>query len=241
MKDIEVWDMLHGNGCTAKSLSEVIEEMGFPKESFMVINRDGADLRVADGYDPKTGAPQENPYMRFGGNNYKEVQFEVAVNGKTETIQGKMNDFEAIDRQMRAYSFLKGGKVVTGMTGSNNGVFSAMANNGNEFIITKNPEIARQLEIQLGFAKDQLGVPLSNGGMIMDQRQAVKWKMVEMTAKKESLKPENQTQPKMVKSPFRNEYGELNPEYKSYRAEHLGVSGQNAMQQRIVSSMQRQA
>ena len=34
MKEIEAWDVLHGNKCEKKSLSSLIEEMGFKRDSF---------------------------------------------------------------------------------------------------------------------------------------------------------------------------------------------------------------
>lgn len=223
MKNIEAWDMLHGNGCQAKSLTQVLDEMGFDKESYMVIKRNGPQLKVADGPNQ-----EPNPNMSFGGMMQKDVNFAVVGGGKMQEISGKMNDFEAIDRQMQAYSTLNNnGQSVTGMTGSNNGVYTAMANGGNEFIITKDPEIAIQLEKQLGFAKDELPVPLSNGGMIVDSSQKHSWEMAEHRSKIAILNRSRGTaeRPKTIASPFRDDYGQMTPEYMKFRADKLKQNG----------------
>jgi len=61
-----------------------------------------------------------------------------------------------------------GGKIAVGMVGSNNGVYAAKVFQGKEMIITKDPEIIYALRDQLGFA-DGMGVPMSNGGIIIDR------------------------------------------------------------------------
>ena len=223
MKDIEAWDMLHGNKCQKKSLSEVLDEMGFDKESYMVVHRNGPSLKIADSYD-NNGNLKENPQLNFGGSTWKNFEFAVAGNGTSQVIKGTMNDFEAIDRQMSAYSQLNNnGRSVVGMTGSNNGVYAAMANMGDEFILTKDPEIARQLENQLGFARDELGVPLSNGGVLMDPTQKKEWEMVDHRSKLAAVGRARGTteRPKSVKSPFRDNIGEINKDYAAYRATQL--------------------
>ncbi len=45
------WDVLHGNQCEKKSLSTLIEDMGFKKDSFMVVRRHGPELKVGDTRD----------------------------------------------------------------------------------------------------------------------------------------------------------------------------------------------
>lgn len=222
MKDIEAWDMLHGNQCQKKSLPEVLDEMGFDKESYMVVHRHGNALKIADSYDDNSYL-KENKGLSFGGSTWKDFRFAVVGNGTSQVIEGKMNDFEAIDRQMIAYSQLNNSGSVNGMTGSNNGVYAAMANMGNEFILTKDPEIARQLENQLGFAKDQLGVPLSNGGVLMDSDRKKEWEMVDHRCKQAVVGRARGTaeRPKSVKSPFRDNIGEINKDYAAYRATQL--------------------
>lgn len=222
MKDIEAWDMLHGNQCQKKSLPEVLDEMGFDRASYMVVRRNGSTLRVANSYD-NYGNLKENPNMSFGGSTWKNFEFAVVGNGTSEVIKGTMSDFEAIDRQMNVYSQFNNNGLVTGMTGSNNGVYAAMANMGDEFILTKDPEIARQLENQLGFARDQLGVPLSNGGVLMDPTQKKEWEMVDHCSKLAAVGRARGTteRPKSVKSPFRDNIGEINKDYAAYRATHL--------------------
>lgn len=223
MKDIEAWDMLHGNQCQKKSLSEVLDEMGFDKESYMVVRRNGNALKIADSYD-NNGYPKENKGLSFGGSTWKNFQFAVVGNGTSQVIEGTMNDFEAIDRQMSAYSLLNNnGRSVNGMTGSNNGVYAAMANGGDEFILTKDPEIARELEIQLGFAGNQLGVPLSNGGILVDPSQKKEWEMVDHRCKQAVVGRARGTAecPKSVKSPFRDNIGVINKDYAAYRATQL--------------------
>lgn len=224
MKDIEAWDMLHGNKCQKKSLPEVLDEMGFDRESYMVIHRNGPELKVGDSYNSQ-GYPEKNANLSFGGMSWKDFNFSVVGNGNSQVVQGTMNDFDAIDRQMSAYASVNG-KTPVGMTGANNGVYAAMANMGNEFILTKDPEIARQLETQLGFAKDELGVPLSNGGILIDPSQKKEWEMVEHRSKLAVVGRARGTseKPKTVASPFRNSYGELTPEYKQYREAKLGYA-----------------
>ncbi len=159
----------------------------------------------------------ENKYASFGANH-------LHPSAEHMKQQGIYDDFQLIDRQMQDYSMQRNeGKSVTGMTGSNNGVYAAMANGGDEFIITKDPEIIKQLEEQLCFASDQLGVPLSNGGMPINAAQQLEWNKVSLTC---SMVKKNRVQglgsePKSLKSPFRNEYGELNATYKDFRANRL--------------------
>lgn len=207
MQEREAWDMLQGNNCSAKSLTDILDQMGVSKDSYMVVSRHGADLKIGDSYDAQ-GKLQANDYMTFGGSHYKDREFGVAGGGKQEIIRGNMNDFEAIDRQMNVYSSLnRDGKLVNGMTGSNNGVYAAMANMGSEMILTKDREIIAQLESQLSFASEQLGVPLSNGGVIMDPTRRDEWKMVEHRCEQISLGRMRGTveRPKIVPSPFKKE------------------------------------
>ena len=165
-------------------LDKFIKKLGFDKESYMVVRRNGNALKIADSYD-NNGYPKENKGLSFGGSTWKNFKFAVVGNGTSQVIEGTMNDFEAIDRQMSAYSQLNNnGRSVNGMTGSNNGVYAAMANGGDEFILTKDPEIARQLENQLGFAKNELGVPLSNGGILVDPSQKKNGKWLTIVANK---------------------------------------------------------
>lgn len=216
MKEIEAWDVLHGNKCEQKSLSSLIEEMGFKKDSFMVVNRYGPELKVGDTRD-QYGQLQENKYASFGANH-------LHPNAQHLSQQGIYDDFQMIDRQMRDFSMQsKGGAAVTGMTGSNNGVYSAMANGGNEFIITKDPEIIKQLEKQLCFVSEQLPVPLSNGGLPINSAQQMEWSKVSLTC---SMVKKNRMQgiekePKNLKSPFRDEFGEITASYKNFRADKL--------------------
>lgn len=178
MKEKEAWDMMHGNGCRAKSLSDLLGEMGFSEDTYMVVSRTGADLKVADSYEAD-GTLKANDYRTFGASHYKDHEFGVTGGGKQEVIRGHFNDFEVLDQQMAAYSHLtREGSLVNGMTGSNNGVYAAMANMGNEMIITKDKEIITQLERQLDFAPEKLGVPLSNGGIIIDPERRRDWNMV---------------------------------------------------------------
>ena len=216
MKEIEAWDVLHGNQCEKKSLSSLIEDMGFKKESFMVVKRHGPQLKVGDTRDAN-GQLIENKYASFGANH-------LHPGAEHMKQQGIYDDFQLIDRQMQDFSMQRNeGRAVTGMTGSNNGVYAAMANGGDEFIITKDPEIIKQLEKQLCFASDQLGVPLSNGGVPINTAQQLEWSKVSLTC---SMVKKNRIQglgsePKSLKSPFRNEYGELSASYKDFRAGRL--------------------
>lgn len=120
-------------------LAKAIKDMGFHKDSFMVINRHEG-LAVGDAFG-------ENPDM------YKRNEY-LSVGTK---------DFAEIDMKMGSSD---------GMVGSNNGYYSAMARGGNEMIITNNPDIIQQLQTQLGY-KEGLGVPLSNGGKILDNSKEI--------------------------------------------------------------------
>lgn len=200
MKNKEAWDMLHGNGCDAKPLSKVLDEMGFDRDTYMIVRRNGENLKIADSYD-NNGMLKENDMMTFGGEHYRDR--ECGAYGSV--IRGHKNDFEVIDEQMMLYSQAKGtGNSVNGMTGSNNGVYSAMANMGDEFIITKDREIIAQLESQLGFAGEELGVPLSNGVPLEPHKQD-EWKKVEHRCKQVAIGRARGTEehPKYLSSPFK--------------------------------------
>lgn len=221
MKDIEAWDLLHGNNCTAKSLTELIGEMGFKEDSYMVVRRDGPRLKVGDQRDA-SGALIENKYLSFGKDHLHPGYEELKT--QDPSYQNIYDDFGAIDKKMHDYSISSNsGRAVTGMTGSNNGVYCAMANGGNEFIITKDREIIQQLEKQLGFAPDCLGVPLSNGGKPLDYNKQSEWEMVEHRCKQEAINRARGTseRPKSIKSPFRDEYGQMNKDYVQHRASQL--------------------
>lgn len=206
MNSKEAWDMMKGNGCEKKSLTNILDEMGFDKDSYMVIRRSGPELKVSDERD-RNGYLKETEALSFGGNRYKNKNFAVVGGGKQEVIEGEMTDFEAIDSQMRAYSRLNGnGMSVNGLTGSNNGIYSAMENMGNEFILTKDPEIIRQLESQMHFASDQLAVPLSNGGTIMSEEYKTKWERAQHYSERAKVGRLNGTtqHPKHLTSPKRS-------------------------------------
>lgn len=201
MKDKESWDMLHGNGCDAKPLSKVLDEMGFDRDSYIVVRRHGENLKIADSYN-QDGTLKENDMMTFGGEHYRERESGGAYG---TPIRGNKNDFEVIDEQMIIYSEkYRNGMSVNGMTGSNNGIYAAMANMGDEMIITKDREIISQLESQLGFAGDQLGVPLSNG-VPLEPRKQEEWKKVEHRCKQTAIERARGTKepPKYLLSPFR--------------------------------------
>ena len=216
MKEIEAWDMLKGNGCEKKTLTNMLDEMGFSRDSYMVIKRNGPALKCGDTRD-SSGRLVENEYASFGANH-------MHPNNKQLQNMGIYDDFGAIDKQMSDYSMQRNnGATVNGMTGRNNGVYAAMANGGDEFIITKDAEIIKQLESQLHFAPDQLGVPLSNGAIPLDYQKQQEWHKIDHVCKQVSLGRLRGTQekPKTIKSSFRNEYGELTPEYKKFRENKL--------------------
>lgn len=223
MKDIEAWDMLHGNNCEKKSLSAVLKEMGFDDRSYMVIRRNDPALKVGQSLGDD-GNIKEDPELSFGGNTLKDKNFAVIGHGAHRDIKGQMTDFQAIDLQMQAFSDINNnGDCINGMTGSNNGIYAAMANEGDEFILTKDPEIAHQLESQLGFAKNQLGVPLSNGGEPQDLYKNLQWKNVEYHCQQAIVGRMRGTKelPKEVKSPFRDNRGVINKDYAAFRATKL--------------------
>lgn len=222
MKEIEVWDMMHGNNTEKKSLCQCLDEMGFDRESYMVVRRNDPDLKIGDSYDNQ-GKLQENKYSTFHIQTSSDVRFSVIANGSQEIIQGNMSDFDAIDRKMETISHLQNnGNAVTGMVGSNNGVYAAMANHGDEIIITKDPEIAAQPESQLHF-KDGLGVPLSNGGKLLDSNSQREWETVEFRCKQAAVARSRGTKepPKQLKSPFRDAFGQINKNYAALRDNQL--------------------
>ena len=131
MNDVDAFNMLHGNNCSKKSLTQCLDEMGFKRDSYMVVHRGGSPLRIGDTRDSQ-GNLRENEFLTFGS-----ATFDTS----------RQDSFTLIDKQMSDFAMNhNNGKCVNGMTGSNNGVYAAMAHGGDEFIITKDPEIARQLE-----------------------------------------------------------------------------------------------
>ena len=84
-------------------------------------------------------------------------------------------------------------------------------------------QAVKQLENQLGFAKNELGVPLSNGGILVDPSQKKEWEMVDHRCKQAVVGRARGTteRPKSVKSPFRDNIGEINKDYAAHRAAQL--------------------
>jgi len=200
----DAFDMLHGNNCEKKSLSQCLDDMGFKRNSYMVIKRNGPSLKVGDTIDSH-GNVQENKYLTFGGK------------GNDNSCRSAFN---AIDNQMSDFAMrYNNGRCVNGMTGSNNGVYAAMAHGGDEFIITKDPEIVKQLERQLDFEKDQLGVPLSNGGLIVDYERRQEWENVGIRCKQVVVNRARGTeqQPKNLQSPFKDKSNNMD-----YTRQNLG-------------------
>lgn len=157
-----------------KSLSTKLKEMGFDERTFMVVKGNSWDtVKVSDGNRDEKGQLVENPYASFGGthkhpsNNYTDYRV-------------SMSDFELYDNEMLAK---RTGNTTekyfdNGLVGSNNGVYAAKANGG-EMIITEDPDIYYALRDQLDF-RDGMGVPMSNGGIIMDPKknqefESMKW------------------------------------------------------------------
>lgn len=223
MKEIEGWDMLCGNGTEKKSLTQILDEMGFDKRSYMVINRNDNDLKIGDTTD-SNGQVVENKNLFFYTHTPQDTNFAVIGNHKMQVISGKMTSFEAIDRQMQAEATLNNnGGCINGMVGSNNGVFCAAAHDG-QMIITKDPRITEELKKQICF-HEGLGVPLSNGGIPVDFSKRREWQEVGMWCKKLSNDKAKglQSEPKRLKSPFRDNMGELTAAYKQFRATQLGI------------------
>ncbi len=134
-----------------KSLSTKLKEMGFDENTFVVVKKYD-NIKVSDHYG-SNGQLEENPYMSFGGEH------------RDPRDSARRTDFERYNDEMMKSS--PDGKIAVGMVGSNNGVYAAKVFQGDEMIITKDPQITWALQRELGFA-DGMGVPLSNGGVIMD-------------------------------------------------------------------------
>lgn len=160
------WDYLHGNnGFREHSLSGVLKEMGFPEDSYMVVRKGDNSVKVGDHYDAN-GQLVENPYSTFGG-YHKHPNSELDM-------------YDDNNEYMRKFCCSSNGQIPNGITGSNNGVYSAQAYGGDEVIVTKDRRIKEALEEQLSFKKDVMGVPLSNGGIIMDSGYRDKWNRVKL-------------------------------------------------------------
>ncbi len=135
-----------------KSLSTKLKEMGFDEQTFVVVTGNSWDrVKVSDGKCDEKGQLVEDPYLSFGGTH------------KNPDNKGYRSDFELCDEAMLSR---EGKYFDNGMVGSNNGLYAAKAFGG-EMIITKDRDIYYALRDQLGF-REGLGVPMSNGGIIMD-------------------------------------------------------------------------
>ncbi len=204
MEDIEAYDMLTGHNTEKKSLTSVLKEMGFKEDSYMVINRHDPQIKVTTGEMEDHGTyklPKADEYASFGGEkDFKE-----------------MDEFDTYQAQNFNHGHLPAGYV-----GSNNGLYAARAFHGDELIITKDPEIAHQLQSQLGF-KDGLGVPMSNGGIIIDREKRFEFDhKMEQSAKAPTDRLRGlRERPKHVKSPFRDDKGKINEAYAKLRSDKL--------------------
>ena len=138
--------------------------MGFDEQTFMVVTGNSWDrVKVSDGKCDEKGQLVEDPYLSFGGTH------------KNPDNKGHSSDFELCDEAMLSR---EGKYFDNGMVGSNNGLYAAKAFGG-EMIITKDRDIYYALRDQLGF-REGLGVPMSNGGIIMDPKknqefESMKW------------------------------------------------------------------
>lgn len=133
---------------SVKTLSEKLKEMGFDERSFMAVKY---EAKVADHIEiNKEGHSEKkaDPYLSFGPEHRHP-----SANGWTD---GELND-----QYMGA---------AIGGIGSNNGIYSAQAKHGREIIITQDREIYNALQ-RLGFKEDSIGVPMSNGGIFVDDKQ----------------------------------------------------------------------
>lgn len=158
------YDYLHGiNGFKKHKLSDILTEMGFPEHSFMTVREWDNPVKVADSWDEK-GYLKENPYLTFGG-------YHLSPDDKTTTYQGNDNYMKYLTQ---------GDKFPNGGIGFNNGIYAAQAFGGKEIIITKDPRIAAALVDQLSFKEGCVGVPLSNGGTIMDSERHQEWEKVKL-------------------------------------------------------------
>ncbi len=162
------YDYVQGNnGFRKHKLSDILKEMGFSEDSYMVVRKLDEPVRVGEGYDEK-GYLKENPCLTFGG--YQCVP------------DSKLTLYDANDEYMQRVCS-PSGRLPNGMTGENHGVYAAQAYGGDEIIITKDRRIKDALEQQLSFKKDVMGVPLSLDEKIINEPYKEKWERVSLWGK----------------------------------------------------------
>jgi len=127
-----------------KSISSKLKEMGFEENKDFVVIREHEQWQVYDG----AGKPA-SPYLSFGGNHQNPRT------GVEESIEQDM-------------SINKSGKYIG--IGSNNECYSAKVMGNEEMIVTKNFDIYNKLRKEYGLTEDTIGVPMSNGGHILDDQ-----------------------------------------------------------------------
>lgn len=147
------------------TLSEVLGEMGYnAKTDFMAIR-----------IDPYSSKMELNNGMSLGG--WETEKRPVRPNARTVeelSVQTKQTYNEALDNQC----VNPDGKIAVGITGRNNGVYSAYMAFGKEMIVTENPKIIEALERQMHFESDRMGVPFSNGERPKNFQQNMEWEQV---------------------------------------------------------------
>ncbi len=164
------------------SMSSLLGEMGYKQENgdFMVINmrndRNGFKVDRGDGN-----------VTTMGGWERKELPlFPHARTYEDACKRAQMTDQDYYDKLCVPNG---DGQIQSGVTGSNNGVYAAYSFGSKEMVVTKNPEIIRQLEKQLCFQDIGLGVPFSNGDKPKDFQKAMEWEQVKRCSSNCKVEP----------------------------------------------------
>lgn len=162
------------------SFRDILGEMGYKKEDgdFMVIS-----------VDPNAPKTEMNTGYVMGGWEKKERPLYPHARTVEEAgIRAQMTDNEFWDNVCTNVN--GDGKIATGITGSNNGVYAAYMWGSNEVIVTQNPKIIRALENQMHFEPDQMFVPFSNGERPKDFHKALEWEQVKHVSSHSTKEPQ---------------------------------------------------
>ena len=109
-----------------------------------------------------------------GGQKEKLPLYPNARTVEELSLQTEQTYNETLDRQCANAD----GKFAVGITGRNNGVYSAYMAFGKEMIVTQNPKIIEALERQMHFESERMGVPFSNGEGPKNFQQKMEWEQV---------------------------------------------------------------
>lgn len=168
MRKEDAWEKTVRSGL---SFSDILGEMGYKKEDgdFMVIKMD----RNYPALEVETSGPNN----KIGGYELKEYPLHPYAKTYEDACKTVMRSDQEYYDSLCVHPD-NGGKISTGVTGSNNGVYAAYSRGSKEMIVTRNPEIIRQLETQLCFENRDIGVPFSNGDHPKNLQKNIEWQYV---------------------------------------------------------------